>query len=127
VTTVSDEVVKLGTEYIASVVGLYAVENADTFPSTVATKGTLTDASDSPLYDYWPANPWTGMSMVNSTSPGDYTYSIPGEDSFHINGHLSSGDFGFDEAVATDHIFISLYNEDDRAVEAGCQPQGLRR
>lgn len=121
VTTVSDEVVKLGTEYIASVVGLYAVENADTFPSALATKVTLTDAFGNPLYDYWPANPWTGVPMVSSTSLGDYTYSIPSENSFHINGHLSSGDFGFDETVATDPIFISFYNKDDRATEAGCQ------
>ena len=121
VTTVSDEVVKLGTEYIASVVDRWAFENADTFPGAVATKSALTDPSGAPLYDYWPVNPWTGADMKNSTSPGDFTYSIPGEGTYHISGHLSSGNFGFDGDAATDPLFIAVFNKDDLAAEVGCQ------
>lgn len=121
VTTADDEVVKLGTEYIAAVVDRWAVENNDTFPANVATEAALVDSAGQPLYSYWPANPWTGVPMKDSTAQGDYTYSIPGSSSFHIAGHLASGDFGFDDSAATDPIFVGLFNKDDRSAEAGCQ------
>jgi hypothetical protein len=128
VTTVSDEAVKLGTEYIASVVDVYALQNADTFPSSVATQSALTDQSGGALYDYWPVNPWTGVAMKDSTVEGDYTYSIPSENGYLITGHLSSGGFGYDGGysmtpvfTSTNPAFTAAFNNEDRAAEAGCQ------
>jgi len=49
------------------------------------------DATGKPYVDSWPKNPWTNVPMKESTSMGDYTYSIPASNTFRLVGHTSTG------------------------------------
>ena len=86
-----DAAVKEGIHSIQIGVQSYAVDNNDIYPTSIATSATLVDASGKPYVDSWPKNPWTNVPMKESTSMGDYTYSIPASSSFRLVGHTSNG------------------------------------
>ena len=88
-----DAAVKEGIHSIQIGIQSYAVDNSDTYPTTV-TQGALVDASGKAYVDNWPKNPYTTSPMANSTSTGDYQYSQPASNTFRIIGNLSnSGGF----------------------------------
>lgn len=120
-TKVSDEVVKVGTEYIASIIDRFAVDNNDAYPAAGMVAPSTMIESGQPLYDYWPVNPWYGTVMCEGSGLGSYLYTLPSASSFALTGHLSSTDFTVGESATTDPIVNGLLNEQDRAAEAGCQ------
>ena len=86
-----DAAVKEGIHSIQIGIQSYAVDNNDTYPASIATNAALVDASGSPYVDNWPKNPFTNVYMKDSTSMGDYTYSIPASNTFRLVGHTSNG------------------------------------
>ena len=66
----------------------YAIKNSFTYPSAAMVKkgGGLVPANG-----IWPANPWTGRTMVAGKTRGNYTYRTNGtRTSYALVGHLSS-------------------------------------
>ena len=86
-----DASVKEGIHSIQVGVQRYAVDNNDTYPASVATNAALVDSSGKSYVDNWPKNPFTNALMKDSTSQGDYTYSIPASNTFRLVGHTSNG------------------------------------
>jgi len=86
-----DAAVKEGIHSIQVGVQSYAVDNNDTYPASVATNAALVDSSGKSYVDNWPKNPFTNALMKDSTSQGDYTYSIPASNTFRLVGHTSNG------------------------------------
>ena len=82
-----ESAVKEGVHSIQVGVQSYAVDHGDTYPAAVANQAALVDASGGNYVDNWPKNPWTNVAMVDGTSLGDYTYSIPSSGTFQIVGH----------------------------------------
>ena len=83
-----DAAVKTGVHSIQVGVQSYAVDNNDTYPTAGSVnflKGTYVDN--------WPKNPFTSGApdMQNSSSKGDYTYTIPASNTFRLTGHTSTG------------------------------------
>jgi hypothetical protein len=67
----------------------YAIKNSFTYPSAAMVKkgGGLVPANG-----IWPANPWTGRTMVPSKTRGNYTYTTnAARTNYALVGHLSSG------------------------------------
>jgi type II secretion system protein G len=86
-----DAAVKEGIHTIEIGVASYATDNNDMYPADVPNSAALVDATGKPYVDSWPKNPWTNVPMKESTSMGDYTYSIPASSSFRLVGHTSNG------------------------------------
>jgi type II secretion system protein G len=86
-----DAAVKEGIHTIEIGVACYGVDNNDTYPADVPNSAALVDATGKPYVDNWPKNPWTNVPMQESTSMGDYTYSLPASSSFRLVGHTSTG------------------------------------
>ena len=80
-----DSAVKEGVHSIQVGVQSYAVDNADTYPASVAQGGAVGG-----YVDNWPKNPWTNVFMADSTAKGDYTYSTPSSSTFQLVGHMSN-------------------------------------
>jgi len=90
-----DAAVRGGVHNIEVGLASYAIDHADTYPAALPNGSGLVDNDGQTYVENWPANPWTGAGMVNSTSRGDYTYAPPTSTSgFVLVGHLS-GNKGF--------------------------------
>jgi hypothetical protein len=69
----------------------YAIKNSFTYPSAAMVKkgGGLVPANG-----IWPANPWTGRTMVPGKTRGNYTYTTnAARTRYALVGHLSSGKY----------------------------------
>ena len=69
-----DAAVKGGAHSIELGIASFATDYGDRYPAAVADAGVLVDPSGVSYVDNWPANPWTGALMKDSTDLGDYTY-----------------------------------------------------
>jgi hypothetical protein len=71
----------------------YAIKNSFTYPSAAMVKkgGGL-------VAPIWPANPWTGRTMVPGTARGTYTYKVTST-SYSLIGHLSKGNYTLKASV----------------------------
>jgi type II secretion system protein G len=87
-----DAAVKEGIHSLQIGVQSYAVDNNDTYPTTVS-QSTLVDATGKPYVDNWPKNPFQNNTpMIDSTgTTGDYHYWIPASNTFQIIGYTSNG------------------------------------
>ena len=90
-----DAAVKGAVHNIELGIASYAIDHADLYPATVATRAALVDASGNTYVDNWPKNPYTAADMKDGTGKGDYTYT-PVSSTFTLVGHVAStptGDF----------------------------------
>ena len=90
-----DAAVKGGTHNIEVGLASYAIDHADTYPAALPNGSGLVDSNGQTYVENWPANPWTGTPMAESTKLGDYSYTPPTSSSgFVLVGHMS-GNKGF--------------------------------
>lgn len=82
-----DTQVKANVLLLRGYIDEYAIENAFTYPPAAIVKkgGGL-------VAPIWPANPWTGRTMVPGRSRGSYTYSLTAT-GYRLVGHLSRGTY----------------------------------
>ena len=87
-----DAAVKEGIHSLQIGVQSYAVDNNDTYPTTVS-QSTLVDATGKPYVDNWPKNPFQNNTpMIDSTGTvGDYHYWLPASNTFQLIGYTSTG------------------------------------
>jgi hypothetical protein len=73
----------------------YAIGNSFTYPPVAVVKkgGGL-------VAPVWPANPWTGRTMVPGTTRGTYTYRVSAT-GYALIGHLSKGTYKLTGSVPT--------------------------
>jgi len=92
-----DAAVKEGIHSIQVGIQSYAVDNNDTYPTTLTANTNLVDASGKNYVDNWPKNPFTNVLMAGSSNKGDFTYTNNAASStFTLVGHVANtptGDF----------------------------------
>ena len=86
-----DAAIREGIHSIQIGVQSYALDNADSYPPAVATSAALVDPAGKVYVDHWPKNPVTNSPMKDSTAQGDYTYTSPSTNTFHLVGHTMNG------------------------------------
>jgi type IV pilus assembly protein PilA len=85
-----DAAVKEGIHSIQIGVQSYAVDNNDTYPTSV-TSTNLVDPGGTPYVSSWPKNPFTGTPMSqNPNSWGNFNYTST-SNSYSLVGYTSSG------------------------------------
>jgi hypothetical protein len=82
-----DAQVKANVLLLRGYIDEYAIKNAFAYPPAAVVKkgGGL-------VAPIWPANPWTGRTMVPGRSRGSYTYSLTAT-GYRLVGHLSRGTY----------------------------------
>ena len=86
-----DAATKGGVHDIELGIASYAIDHTDRYPPSLAGQSVLVDVNGAPYVDNWPANPWNGAPMTDSSSNGDYTYTQVTVNSFTMVGHMSGG------------------------------------